>query len=150
MPIRPFDPSAPAVGALIPDFSTQTFGGQCIHRRDFKGRRHLVICFAAEGDSAPLLATLATMIPAWRAERADALLILPAMSGSIDANVAAIVVADGEGALRKRFGVGANAALFIADRYGEIVCHATTATALDLPLDEVLPILEQIEMRCSL
>jgi hypothetical protein len=101
------------------------------------------------GDNS-IAAALAAAIPSWRSERAATLVIAPTKPDEVDQDLAASIIADHAGDLRARFGVGAGAALFIADRYGEIVFHVAAATTSDLPLDEVLPILELIEMRCSL
>ena len=154
MPTRPFDPACSPIGALLPDFTVRTIDGRTVHRRDFKGHRHLVICFAplvgADAPDAPVDA-LAAQLPSWRAERAELLFCLPAGAVLPDEGGLGLVVADHDGPLRERFGVGPGAALFIADRYGEIVFHAVgSASFADLPLGEVLPILERIEMRCSL
>lgn len=150
MPARPFAPTVAPLGSLLPDFSVWTSDGRAIHRRDFKGRRHLVVCFAPVDRTGlqAFVAPLAAAVLSWRAERAELLLCLPE-GVALDADPsAALVVEDHGNRLRDRFGVAPGAALFIADRYGEIVYHATGATAV--PMDEVLPILELLEMRCSL
>lgn len=150
MPARSLDPAASPLGTLLPDFSVRTSDGRAIHRRDFKGRRHLVVCFAPL-DRAELdvfVAPLATVVPSWRAERAELLLCLPEGVVLNADPSAALIVEDHGNRLRGRFGVARGAALFIADRYGEIVYHATGATTV--PVDEVLPTLELLEMRCSL
>lgn len=154
MPTRPFDPALSPLGALLPDFTVRTLEGRTIHRRDFKGRRHLVLCFApaAVSDFDGLVAALAAAVPAWRAERAALLLLIPAGASLPGEDGAEFSAADHDGQVRERFGVGPGAALFIADRYGEIVFHAAADATrpADVPLGEVLPILEQLELRCSL
>jgi alkyl hydroperoxide reductase subunit AhpC len=156
MTARPLEPTGPKIGALLPDFTVRTLAGRTIHRRDFKGRRHLVLCFAhaATSDGGQGLATaLATAYPAWRAERAELLLIVSGTGDLVVAPEALPIIADAEGHLRARFGVGTEAALFIADRYGEIAFYENgeSPTGVQgLPLDQVLPTLELLEMRCSL
>jgi hypothetical protein len=148
--------TGPQVGDLIPDFAARTVDGRAIVRREFKGRHHLVLCFAASGagdDGRALIATADAAHAAWQAERAAALVVLP--PGVMVAPAAATVplVLDADGDLRARFGVGTGAMLLIADRYGEVVLRqesAGDAEGIGLPLDEVRPILELLEMRCSL
>jgi alkyl hydroperoxide reductase subunit AhpC len=143
------------IGTLLPDFTVETTTGRTIHRREFKGRKHLVVCFAevGVGNAQRLAAAVAPLYPSWRAERAEGLLVVTApIVAARDTPMPPIIV-DTDGQLRVRFGVGTEAALFIADRYGEIAFYAAVAadTATQgLPLDEVLPRLEQLEMRCSL
>ena len=150
MPARPLDPAASPLGTLLPDFTVRTRDGRTIHRRDFKGRRHLVICFAPldHGDLATFVAPIMTAASSWRGERAEILLLVPEDS-ALPGEYGQVLVAEDRGEqLRDRFGVGRDAALFIADRYGEIV-HCAKEMAL-VPVGEVLPLLELLEMRCSL
>lgn len=156
MTAGPLEPAGPKIGALLPDFTVRTIAGRTIHRRDFKGRRHLVLCFAHAATSdnwRELAAALTAAYPAWRAERAEVLLIVSGIDDLAAPSAALPIIADVEGQLRARFGVGTAAALFIADRYGEIAFHATGESptgAQGLALDQVLPTLELLEMRCSL
>jgi alkyl hydroperoxide reductase subunit AhpC len=156
MIVRPLAPTGPKVGALLPDFTVETLTGRMIHRREFKGRKHLVVCFAPvgrEADGQALAAAIAVLYPSWQAERAESLLIVTDPAGFPTAPTSPPIVSDADGQLRARFGVGAEAALFIADRYGEIALYATyvdTTATQGLPLDDVLPTLELLEMRCSL
>lgn len=154
MPTRPFDSALSPIGALLPDFTVQLIDGRIVHRRDFKGRRHLVVCFASATAASldGLVVTLAAVVPAWQAERAELLLFVPADGGVEEERGTGFIAEERGGQLRERFGVGPGAALYIADRYGEIVFHAAAEPEgiAELPLGEVLPILEQLEMRCSL
>ena len=156
MTVRSLDPTGPKVGVLLPDFTVETIAGRTIHRREFKGRKHLVICFAQVGagtHSRGLVTAIASAYPAWQAERAECLLIVNEPVDDAVSPTSPPIVVDTDGQLRARFGVGDGAALFVADRYGEIALYATAADATatqSLPLDEVLPTLELLEMRCSL
>ncbi len=156
MTVRPLDPTGPKLGVLLPDFTVETTTGRTIHRREFKGRKHLVVCFAPAGAGAAgrgLAAAVAALYPAWQAERAETLLVVADPTGIGIAPALLPLVVDSGGQLRARFGVGDEAALFIADRYGEIALFATATDPIatqGLPLAEVLPTLELLEMRCSL
>lgn len=150
MPARPLDPAASPLGTLLPDFTVRTRAGRTIHRRDFKGRRHLVICFAPLNgvDLTAFVAPVVRAAPSWRGERAEILLLVPPDASLADDHGQVLVAEDQGEQLRPRFGVGRGAALFIADRYGEIAYCATDAATV--PVEEVLPLLELLEMRCSL
>lgn len=156
MTVRLLEPTGPKIGVLLPDFTVETLTGRTIHRRDFKGRKHLVVCFAqAEVGAAGqgLAAAIAALYPSWQTERAETLLIVTAPDGIATALTSPPIVIDADGQLRARFGVGTEATLFVADRYGEIAFYATGGAAITLqglPLDGVLPTLELLEMRCSL
>jgi len=161
MTLRTLEPTGHKTGVLLPDFTVETMTGRTIHRREFKGRKHLVICFAPAGsglDGQRFIAAVAANALGWQAERAETLMIVPdpvaPASAAIDPlSQALAIVVDVDGHLRTRFGVGAEAAVFIADRYGEIVFYAAGTTIIaghGSRLDEILPLLELLEMRCSL
>ena len=151
--------AGPRVGDLLPDFTVRTIDGRTIHRREFKGRRHLILCFAhpqARDGGCGLLAELTGVYAACRAERAELLVVLPATAGETATGPFPIVV-DDEGLLRARFGAVATAALFIADRYGEIVVRHDGLDAdgarpalYGLPIDTLSTVLGWLETRCSL
>jgi hypothetical protein len=152
--------AGPRVGELIPDFAVQTVDGRQIHRREFKGRRHLVICFAhpQASDGGPgLLGAVAESYDAYRAGRAEALIVLPPAGAAAGEDYPFPVVADAADVMRSRFGATDGAALIIADRYGEVVVRVDS-TEVDgappepygLPLATVLMALEWLEMRCGL
>lgn len=156
MTVQPLEPTGPKTGVLLPDFSVETTAGRRIHRREFKGRKHLVVCFAHAGVGTAdqgLTAAITALYPSWQGEHAECLLLVTDPAETAIAPASPPIVVDVDGLLRARFGVGNEAALFIADRYGEIAFYAAGADATvthGLPLDEVLPILELLEMRCSL
>ena len=67
------------------------------------------------------------------------------------------VLCDAEGRVRERYGACTatgepRAALFVADRYGEIVLRAVAARGEGhgMPVDEVLPLLELLQVRCAI
>ncbi len=148
----------PQIGDLLPDFAAQTVDGRMIQRREFKGRRHLVVCCAhpeALDSGRDLLTALAGRYTAIREERGE-LLFLPARGevGGIDPGPFPIVV-DATPSLRARFGAAESALLLIADRYGEVVLREESAgragsAGAALPLERIVPMLAWLEMRCSL
>lgn len=149
----------PHVGDLLPDFSLRLTDGRQVHRRDLKGRHHAVIAFlpgGSLGSNTALLRTLAAHESGWRAARAAVLIVLPAGDEPLAGDLPFILVLDREGALRRRFEVGPQGALIMADLYGEVVLRLDDAAMLtpdargESPLDQVLPTLGLLEMRCSL
>jgi peroxiredoxin len=152
--------AGPRVGELIPDFSVQTTDGRTIHRRDFKGRRHLVLCFAhpqAHDGGCGLLTALDGAYADYRAGRAEVLVVVPPAGAPGGEAYPFPVTADEGGVVRARFGVAGGAALFIADRYGEVVVRVdsteadgTPAEPCGLPLATVPMALEWLETRCGL
>jgi len=150
--------AGPQEGALLPDFTMHFRDGRVLHRRELKGRSHAAIYFPPERPGSAERATrdaLAARLPAWRAARATVLIVLPAAAANATEPLAFDPALDRDGSLRACFGVGPGGALFVADRYGEIALRADGAVdsagvPSPLPLDEVAPTLELLEMRCSL
>ena len=147
----------PQEGALLPDFMLHFRDGKVFYRRELKGRSHAVIYFPPDltlGEELPTLEALTERIPQWQAARAVVMVIVPATdvpSPSFGVEPAL----DRDGVLRERFGVGPGGTLIVADRYGEIALRAdgavgATGTMRPLPLDDVAPTLELLEMRCSI
>lgn len=147
----------PQEGALLPDFTLHFRDGGVLYRRELKGRSHAVIYFPPErplSTGAAMLESLAARMPHWQAVRAVVLVIVPA-AADVPASLWLEPVIDRDGALRERFGVGPGGTLFVADRYGEIALRvdgtsATVGAGWALPLGDVAPTLELLEMRCSL
>jgi peroxiredoxin len=149
------------VGELIPSFSGCTLDGRTIERRQYKGRRHLMLIFthgAACADCRALLAALAQDYAACRAEGAEVLAFVPAetAAGANAPDVPFPVLAVPP-ALYARFGALAGGeavrpALYLADRYGEVVWRALNDqnSGHDLPVDEVVPLVERMAMVCAL
>jgi hypothetical protein len=138
--------SGPQPGDLIADFSGHAADGRAVWRRDFKGRRHLVLCFAAplpDHVRRDLLAELTTRLPAFRAAGAEVVAFWP---GDPPAEPATIL-ADPDGRTHARY--SATAPLLIAaDRYGEIVLRRPLDN-LPAALDEALAAIEWMQTRCS-
>lgn len=149
------------IGELIPSFSGCTLDGRTIERRQYKGRRHLVLIFthgvACAGCRA-LLAALARDYDACRAEGAEVLAFVPAETASgADAPNVPFPVLAAPPALYERFGALAGSeavwpALYLADRYGEVVWRALADqdNGHTLPVDEVVPLVERMAMVCAL
>lgn len=144
---------------LLPDFSAQFTDGRQFHRRDLKGRQHAVIYFMPHGSVESGLIVLhmfAVQEATWRAARAAILVVLPTATTPIPSGLHVAPVLDRDGGLRARFGVGRQGALFVVDRYGEIVLRIDDAEPLAAappagsPHEQILPTLELLEVRCTL
>ena len=138
----------PQPGELIADFSGNTAEGRAIVRREYKGRRHLILCFVA-----PLPATerpaLATALAARHAAFREAGAEVVVFGGAALPTAPYPSLADADGRLHARYGVAATPILIVADRYGEVVVRrALDDLAADL--DEALATVEWLQMRCSL
>ncbi len=137
----------PQPGELIADFSGRTADGRVVWRRDFKGRRHLILCFAAplpDHARRALLDALAARHDAIRAASAE---VVTFWCDDPPAH-ATTILADPDGRTHARYGA-VSPLLITADRYGEIVLRRPLD---DLPaaLDEALASLGWMQMRCSL
>ena len=167
----------PGVGDLIPPFTLEAVGGGVVRRHDYRGRRHLILVFT-HGIGCPscaaLLETLAARYADYRAEGAEVLAFLPADEPRCAARADGAralpypMLCDSEGRARARYGARTPAgeplaALLVADRYGEVVLRAVadeapdrstravpTAACHGLPLDEVLPLVGLLQVRCSI
>ena len=168
----------PGVGDLIPPFTLEAMGGGVVRRHDYRGRRHLILVFT-HGIGCPscaaLLETLAARYADYRAEGAEVLAFLPADEPRCPARADGAralpypLLCDSEGRARARYGARTPAgeplaALLVADRHGEVVLRAvagegehssapaaSTDTAFHgLPLDEVLPLVSLLQVRCSI
>lgn len=142
---------------MLPDFTLHFCEGRTLHRRELKGRAHAAIVFLPEQherQDPALLSAIAAALSAWRATRAAVLVILPPGDDGSSVDPTLDPVLDTDGTLHARFGAGPGGALIVADRYGEIALRADgtedAAGAGRLPLGEVTPTLELLEMRCSL
>jgi peroxiredoxin len=114
MTVKPLEPAGPKTGVLLPDFTVETMTGRTIHRREFKGRKHLVICFAPAAFAVvgqQLVTAVAAKSLAWQAERAETLVIVPGPVATDPVAIAALptalaIVVDIDGQLLALFGVG--------------------------------------------
>ncbi len=168
----------PGVGNLIPPFILEAVGGGMVRRHDYRGRRHLILVFTHRAgcpSCAALLEALAARYADYRAEGAEVLAFLPADESRCVAQTDSAgalpypLLCDADGRVGARYGAQTPtgeplAALLVADRYGEVVLQAvagdasnssTPAAAADaalhgLPLDEVLPLVGLLQVRCSI
>lgn len=140
--------SGPQSGELIADFSGNTADGRAIVRREYKGRRHLVLCFVAPLPAAGQL-MLAESLAARHAAFREAGAEVVVFGGAALRTAPYPSLADADGRLHARYGVAATPILIVADRYGEVVVRrALDDLAADL--DEALATVEWLQMRCSL
>lgn len=153
-----------AVGDLLPSFTLRATDGKELRRVDFKGRVHLVLLFLDAPDCARcrrLLARLSELHDALWDEQARVLAIVPASrrAGLNDAPPFPLLPDDGR--VAARYGVIGNtgeplAALFVADRYGEVVLASIAADrnapapCHGFPVDRVLPVVELLQVSCDL
>ena len=171
-------PLGPGVGDLIPPFTLEAVSGGVVRRHDYRGRRHLILVFT-HGVGCPscaaLLETLAGHYADYRAEGAEVLAFLPADESRCSAqadDAGALpypLLCDAGGRVGARYGARTPAgeplaALLVADRHGEVVLRAvageapnssTPAAPADaalhgLPLDQVLPLVGLLQVRCSI
>ncbi len=137
----------PQVGELIADFSGTTAAGSTIVRREYKGRRHLILCFVAPlpaPEQSLLAEALGVRYAAFREAGGEVVVF----GGSAAPATPYPTLADTDGRLHARYGA-ATPLLIVADRYGEVVVRRTLAdSAADL--DEALATVEWLQMRCSL
>ena len=168
----------PGVGDLIPPFTLEAVGGGVVRRHDYRGRRHLILVFTHGTDCpscAALLETLAGRYADYRAEGTEVLAFLPADESRCVAQADGAValpyplLCDAESRVGARYGARTPegeplAALLVADRHGEVVLRAVAGEASNsstpaaptaagfhgLPLDEVLPLVGLLQVRCSI
>lgn len=146
-PITLATATGPQPGELIADFSGRTADGRTVWRRDYKGKRHLILCFAAplpDPARQTLLAELAARHDAIRAAGADLVIFWPADPPPHPTTI----LADPDNRIHARYGAS-TPLLITADRYGEIVLRRPLD---DLPaaLDEALASVEWMQLRCSI
>ena len=169
--------AGPQEGELILPFTLTTVAGRVVRRHDYRGRRHLLLFFAHGSGCAACAAVLdglAARHADYRAEGAEVLAFLPgdgAGGRSPDPAVAPALpyplLRDDDGRVGERYGARTatgepRAALFVADRHGEVVLRAVAAEgpvgaaprvpgALHgLPLDEALPLVALLQVRCAI
>ena len=140
--------AGPQPGAMIPDFFGRVADGRTVYRREYKGRRHLILCFIAPAPQPDaLLHELAGRYPHFR--EAGAELIVFCRDLPPDFTPPYVILADPAGQMHERYGATDHPLLFAADRYGEIVLRRSLADPA-AALDEAQTALEWMQTRCSL
>ncbi len=142
--------AGPQPGELIPDFFGRTADGRTIYRREYKGRRHLILCFAAPltpPARQTLLAELTARYPAYRAASAE-VVVFQCDNPPASPFTSPTILADPDGQMHARYGAAAPL-LITADRYGEIVLRRRLDN-IPAALDEALASVEWMQTRCSL
>lgn len=150
------------VGDVLPHFDLPGLNGKRVNRARYRGRQHLAMLFAHDAACPPcrvLIADLRRHHAAVRQEQAEIVVVLATRAGApgavlLDGAPPFPVIPD-DGRLARRFGVGAKAAaLFVADRHGEvrlaaIASRASDAARHELPVERILPTLELLQVTCS-
>ncbi|MFB3813472.1 MAG: peroxiredoxin family protein [Terriglobales bacterium] len=140
----------PNVRDMAPDFVLPSSTGKEYRLSDFRGRRDLVLIFAARGEAtSPLLQALAAR--ANEVEDEEALVLVIVRGDMVTAEAVRKrdgfpfpVLADQDGQVHQRYGAE-HAKLYITDRYGEIY---SIHNALPPSADEVLASLRHINAAC--
>lgn len=152
-------------GDLVPHFILPALGGGTIDRRAYRGRCHLVFLFthgAGCRQCAGLLAAARGLRDAARSAGAEFLLVHSVRDGEAPAHRVGeappfpVILDDGR--LAQRFGLAsvgpAESALFVADRHGEVRLAAIGSDDAEgvghgLPMERVMPVLELLQVTCS-
>jgi hypothetical protein len=140
----------PQPGELIPDFFGRTADARTLYRREYKGRRHLILCFAAPLSPLArqdLLAELAARYPAYRAASAE-VVVFQCDDPPISPLTSPTILADADGQMHAHYGA-TSPLLITADRYGEIVLRRPLDN-IPAALDKALASVEWMQARCSL
>ena len=140
--------TGPQPGELIPDFFGRAADGRTVYRREYKGRRHLVLCFI-DPSSQPdaLLHELAIRHPAFRATGAEIVVFCRDIPPGVATPYP--ILADTAGQMHERYGVTTSPLVIAADRYGEVVLRRPFNDP-SAALDEALAAIEWMQTRCSL
>lgn len=119
----------PREGNLIPNVELPRSGGETVRLRGFRGRRALAICFTHRAGCAPCGAFLLgglDVYAEYAAAGAELIVIVPdAPEAAVDLQHALAlpfpVLSDADGTASRRYGLapGIDAAVLVADRYGE-------------------------------
>jgi peroxiredoxin len=148
----------PVEGNLIPAFELPRAGGGHVRVRGYRGKRGLALYFMHGVDCEPCRETVGAIVPRYgdyAPNSAEPLVIVPDSLESADAFRAELslpfpVLADTEGTVRRRYGLDAEAALLVCDRFGTPVLWECTGPDHTLPnQDAVLRELEYLAYTCS-
>ncbi len=142
----------PSKGHRLRDFELTSTRGDKVRLSDYRGHANLVIAVAdTRGETAELLSQLDSRYPQIRAEDAEVLLIAPPDATELPEHRFPILV-DGDGRMHRELGAEINppqAAVYVADRFGEVYGAYRTADGHPLPsVGEVLNWLEFINRQC--
>ncbi len=144
----------PDVGRLIPGFCLNSIGGGRVSPWDFKGRKNLVIAFFGlqTGSSTELLTELKHSYPLLREEETEVLAIGRGSEDELARRMLGLglpyaVLADPKGLTHDLY-VTTGPAVFVADRFGELLMRLDPSGSLGSQLDTVLSRLALIEMQC--
>lgn len=144
-------------GAVVPNFTLPDSEGTLVRRSAFRGKQHLALVFlpSVEDDLArSYLRALAEQHQEIRAAAGTVLAIIRSDEALAEAKyqleLPFALLSDSEGAVAARFlPAGADAGVFMVDRYGELYYGLPAANTHELPpADEVKTWIEAIDNQC--
>ena len=145
-------------GQLVPNFTLLDSQGEPLRRTIYRGRKHLVLAFlpaVADEAGRAYLRALADRYADIRAAAGEVLALLPASPDELaelrrDLALPFPLLSDPDGATGARFlPRGAQAGVFIVDRYGELYHGAPVRSSAELTApDEILVWLNAVDHQC--
>jgi peroxiredoxin len=136
----------PKPSQMIPDFRLSTSEGREFAISGFRGRRNLLLIFAANAFP-PIVEGLARRTAELSEEQTQVLVIARTPVKSIGGVFP--VLLDADGYVGRRFGAESAPAVYITDQYGEIYSAARSEGAEPLPdADQILASLRHINVAC--
>jgi peroxiredoxin len=139
----------PQSGKLVPPFTLAAQDGQIVRIGDFRGRRNLVLIFAARKPLS-LISDMERRQAELQEENALVLLIdsIPNQFRAPNSKSMYFLM-DSDSEVSRRFGAEYQAAVYITDQYGEIYSvHRMSEGSLLPDADEVLASLRHINAAC--
>src|SRR5581483_8437992 len=148
----------PVEGTIIPAFELPRAGGGRVRVRGYRGRRSLAIYFLHGADCAPCRDQITAIVPRYgdfALASAEPLVILPdsleaAETFRSELSVPFPVLSDGDGSVRRRYGLDTEAAVLVCDRFGTPALWQCAGPDHALPDHEaVLREVEYLGYTCS-
>jgi peroxiredoxin len=144
--VAPATQAPPQPSQLIPDFRLSTNEGREFAISGFRGRRNLLLIFAATAVP-PIVAELSRLTSELAEEETQVLVIARRPLKGLEGDFPVLI--DKDGAVCRRFGAENGPAVYITDQYGEIYSAARSQHAEPLPDGkEILASLQHINAAC--
>jgi peroxiredoxin len=152
--------TVPREGVLVPNFELPRSGGGSVRLRSYRGRRGLAVLFTHGADCDACRAYLRGALDhyaAYAEEAAEFLAVVPdeapavaSLQGELALPFPVLVDADGRAFARYGLTTGRDAAVLVADRYGDPRMWQVVSTGHDLPAHgSVLAELRYLALTCS-